>query len=318
MTFNFVTIVICSLLFVLVVNCDPIAWIDKPLDSNIVIGEKFTVKYHGFDTDDFRTCVVQLFTADNNYQAPFFECLSASCRAGFYRLKMPLLRPIKPIVLQVKAMTMIEGQAYALTITNGTAYNVIEENILSKRSIGSPFSFPTNPEQNILIDYYTPYYKPYSAQLWIDGNPTILGPSELIEVYWSGLDDLDYENCRIELIADNSDILYVPCPCYTNYVQFTKVNMPNSRAAYFKIVILDENLDEVFYFTSDNSFELIEDPGYGQTKTDVTREISAIMRQLRQRKSYDPYSHYQFIPKNTTSYLQSLAEKDWIFDTFIY
>lgn len=262
---------------------EPTAWIDSdPLDY-LYIGSKVTVRFSGLDTNLFKTCLVYIYGNGNDFQDPVYEFLSASCKAGYHKFRFPDISPIDAVVLEVKAVTVYEGQAYALTLQNTTVYNV------SADYFGT-FGGPT--EHNRSYDgyygnYYTPYYRPYDSNLWLDGNDTSIQPDSLLEVYWSGLDT--YERCRVNLVSDISAFIDVYCDCFGGYAQFTKVNMPSSEFAFFRIAVLDGANEELFYFTSDESYSMDADTDYEINREEISKRTTIIMREIHSSGNKERY-----------------------------
>lgn len=218
-------------------------------ENTLYFGNRVEISFDGFDVPVFPICVIQIYDAQGPaVQAPLKEYLRASCKAGYFRFTLENYTPVEEIYFQVKATTR-DGLT-TLIGKNETVYSVSQNPDQSKRE-----AFEELTKKH---DYYTPYYRPSGGDVWVNGYPSILLANAMVTVNYTGIDTFD--DCMIELVADDSSTLYVPCVGNVGFKTFQKVNMPASEFAFIAIVTYDNTShEEVFYFTTYDSFAMEAD-----------------------------------------------------------
>ena len=267
---------------------EPTVWIDADPQAKLYFGSIVTVRYTGYM--NYSKCQVQLVDADN--RTILYTHLNTACRANFTRFQLFPMLDVFNVVVYASCYIDYAFSNYAV---NETAYSV---GFNPARSILSEYK-PEIPEylKPRTEDYYYEYYRPAGAEIWVYGDPTILGPFFDLDVYFTGVEQ--YNKIKIELWTDDGGLLSVYGKGFDNYAAFTKQELPDSPTAWFNLIVYDNDTgDDLFCFTSWDSYQLFQDPYFEDNRRQVARAIEEHVTnyhsQGRSVHYVDPY-HERFM-----------------------
>ena len=271
-------------------------WLDKSNLQTIFFGDPVTIRYEGYS--EYRQCVVEVVdvTTQQAQMTQFGFGLDASCRAGYYSFRMPTLVNVSQIFVRSKAVAS-DGTHYVMQATNNTVYNV--QLSLARSVLQSPRKLHDFSKKEAYTDYSGEIYRrPAGAEVWVYQNPRIIGPSEFVEIDFVGVDE--YERVVVQLVAYDSNghdkILNMYTWGLKGYVTIRKILMPACQSAFLKLIYFDNDNPNIgpYYFTSQDSLTLEEDPQYTSNNQRLARTI-----EFRYERSLETGEHIEFRPSSS-------------------
>lgn len=223
-------------------------WIDAN-PANTIFFDKtvVTVRFTGYDYTESSIVRISIKDAFTHEVKASYD---ASCRAGYYKFKMPNVSPTNAVI--VASLALLRSGDFGKPADNSTEYAVGPYVARSVAHVQERY----DPED--FWYYGDNYYRKAGQALWVHGYPTTLGSNANLIVNYTGV--ANFNHIMISLVADDSTTLNVLGYGYNEFVSFIKIGMPYSETGFIKLYTYDNDSDlELYYFTSENSYEFIAD-----------------------------------------------------------
>ena len=184
-----------------------------------------------------------------------------ACSLGSIRVLVPDYPSLSTPITSVKPFARALVSNVWSLFTVGSASYTVQSNFYELVPYEYPVEVPALMAAFYISsrDYYTDIYMlPYGGDVWVDGNPTVLTADMDLLIHFTGVES--YDPIRIELIPDEGSPIAYYTHGYQQFAVFKKQQLPYSASGYIKLTVLDPNtLEDVFYFTSENSMEFEQD-----------------------------------------------------------